>query len=660
MSRMKSIFAVLVVAAVVGIVPLAHATYVPVALNIGGSSAMWQTVALGAYNGGTNIQTASPDASTCHWTNGKFFLNDMRGVGTTQIAQDSAAVWVVWSVPHTVGQTAMQDCSDAVTNNTYEDYWLYVKPDSVVGVRCYFAGPIPPATVSGCTIVPSAAIGAGANLISLAPQDLWGDGSQDSNMPAALSTLLTNGVHENAAATDIRPEDANFASCRVNSPLGGAQTGTDHLDGLGYSQGGATQLAGDCFLFTTQAQGVINGVGSKILSGYPASTGAANVVSFAIPSTLPLPKDPITGGKVPAFTVTAFGAAPILFVINRSVGPLAHLTTASERQLQTAFSGTNCDASAFGLAAGAINIFLREPLSGTYNTTEATVMRYPTAYPSPVAGISQEKNVGANNPLAAQAGTCVAGLGARYRAIGTSEEVKSVLNSNTAFTGNFDGIGYAFFSYGNVTSIAGNNNYGYIQLNGVDPIFASYAGNLDPGQPTQAGEGGFNAGTLPLRTPCGTGTAAFPCNEKLIWRDGFSFPNLRNGTYRSWSLLRILATGTASANVVTLRTASNKYVVSTVPDYVPSTAQTVGGTADLGLKLLRSHYQQKDGSNPPVNLGGNPINVSGACTGNEPTEIGGDMGGMIIPTTVGVTIETQCQILQSSDANGGLGPVLRP
>ena len=73
------------------------------------------------------------------------------------------------------------------------------------------------------------------------------------------------------------------------------------------------------------------------------------------------------------------------------------------------------------------------------NTTEYTVFRYPDVY-----GISQETGVAAQNPLAK---ACTSG-GKRFRAIGTGEEVKSVQNSGT--NNGTDGIGYTFFSYGNV------------------------------------------------------------------------------------------------------------------------------------------------------------------------------------------------------------------
>jgi hypothetical protein len=112
-----------------------------------------------------------------------------------------------------------------------------------------------------------------------------------------------------------------------------------------------------------------------------------------------------------------------------------------------------------------------------------------------------------------------------------------------------------------------------------------------------------------------------------------------------------VATGTASTNAAALAKASNQFVVSSVPDYVPFGAYTVGGTADLGLKLLRSHYQQLDG-------GGNKIGTG--TIGNSP-EVGGDMGGYIIPTTIGVTTYKQTYLIQNATTdNNNMGPVLRP
>ena len=55
MSRMKSIFAVLVLAAIVGIVPQAFAANPTVEVMMAGSSAFWQTAAVAAFNNGVSI-----------------------------------------------------------------------------------------------------------------------------------------------------------------------------------------------------------------------------------------------------------------------------------------------------------------------------------------------------------------------------------------------------------------------------------------------------------------------------------------------------------------------------------------------------------------------------------------------------------------------------
>src|SRR5208282_2220409 len=106
---------------------------------------------------------------------------------------------------------------------------------------------------------------------------------------------------------------------------------------------------------------------------------------------------------------------------------------------------------------------------GLANTAEDTVLRGATVYTGSgsgaVIGLSQEANVAVGgvpqNPLSGSS-NCVTssnGLGARYRAIGSSEGVKAVLNSGAKFPNGLDGIGYNAFSYGNVTSIANNADY---------------------------------------------------------------------------------------------------------------------------------------------------------------------------------------------------------
>src|SRR5262249_28100229 len=213
---------------------------------------------------------------------------------------------------------------------------------------------------------------------------------------------------------------------------------------------------------------------------------------------------------------------------------------------------------------------------------------------------------------------CTAG-GNRRSVIGTGEEVKYVLNSNNGapFAGT-DGIGYAFFSYGNVDSIANNSNYGYLTIDGVDPIFQIYGANgIDQGQP-------LTDGVLPrqanLPGTCAGGAGAFPCHEKNIWKGGLSFPHLRDGTYRQWCVIRIISDGVAFTNAQALVAAAQNSVVTKVPDFVPA-AQVVAGTfTDPGLQVYRSHYTQS---------GVSPVNNQNQ--GVTPLDRGGEEGGCIVP-----------------------------
>ena len=174
MSRMKSIFAVLVLTAIVGVVPQAQAQTIKVA--IAGSSGMWQALALGAYNNGTcSTLLTGCTGSTFHWTSAKSgstepFLNDAR---PTPANADAGSMWVVWD--------------SAATPNV----WIYIKVDSVVGDRCYFARP-------ACNIIlPTSAPLTGANLITV-----WAP-SVDTNLPSSIASLLNNGIAVSVAATDI-------------------------------------------------------------------------------------------------------------------------------------------------------------------------------------------------------------------------------------------------------------------------------------------------------------------------------------------------------------------------------------------------------------------------------------------------------------------------
>jgi hypothetical protein len=380
---------------------------------------------------------------------------------------------------------------------------------------------------------------------------------------------------------------------------------------------------------------------------------------------------------------------------------LKGVTNASSTQLQQAFSGTNCDSSALDAATvGGINIFLREPTSGTMNTTEATVFRGPDAHlsggPNASLGLSQETgNLHNFNPLGdTHVGPCGGTHGGRrYRGIGTGEVVDGVFNSNllsgfkagqtSAFASQQDGLAYSFFSYGNVADIADKaGQYGYITLNGVDPIFSTYGpqlsggGGYDPGQPATAADPGLIPGFVDQKALGGcSATNGFPCPEYAIWKGGYSFPNVRTGAYPAWSLLRLVtaATGGQKTAAAALLTKANNVNIAAIPDYIPFAATTCLSTStpfpcateieDPGVLLVRAHYQQVDGDGN--NIGAAAVeNFTKTGTGGF-AEAGGDMGGevFICPSsttcpnnaTAGIVGTTHHYSPQSQSVLQGLG-----
>src|SRR5271166_381497 len=185
MSRIKSIFVALLLTAFVCILPQAQAA-VTIEVTIGGSSAMWQTMALGAFS------LAGSGAG--HWTSASNVV-DLTDTRVTPANVDAGTIWIVW-------------------NSTATKVWSFIKVDSVVGDRCYFAQP-------HCGVSATLANLSGSGAGGISPV-LWG---ADSALPASVVSLFATGTPVTVAATDIRPEDAAFAECRVNSILGAGSNG---------------------------------------------------------------------------------------------------------------------------------------------------------------------------------------------------------------------------------------------------------------------------------------------------------------------------------------------------------------------------------------------------------------------------------------------------
>jgi hypothetical protein len=447
-------------------------------------------------------------------------------------------------------------------NAAQTEVWAYLSVDAVVGVRAFMANPIAQLQIDPATqsTVP------GQNLIATT---LWG--ADATYLPAAIYTALNNAPFT-TAFSGLRPEDAKFASARVLGALN-----TTNYNGLGYGTGTSTLI------------------GTEILSSFSSST--ANPEAFNIKGT-----DPFSGLAIKKWTTVNIGAQATIFVTNRTnsnglgaaSGGFPIFTDISNSVAQTIFEGKECDGNAFG-ALGAppnfpVTAILTEPLGANANVPEFTIFRCGKSTGGcPITGNSEKNSqeegvnpaLAGNNPLNLPCATVGGIAGTRRRAIGVSEDVSSGVAKVA------DSIAYISFSYSNVSKIAGSASYGYLTRNGVDPLQATYTN-----------------GELP--------TCASPCPVPA----GTSFPNLRNGTYKDWTIVMAIApaSGVALTRTKVLVTAIQDNLNSTVPDFVPFVK--VG--TDPGLTLYRSHYLQSAYA-PNNGLSGEK-------------EAGGDVGGCIEKT----------------------------
>ena len=519
--------------------------------------------------------------STFHWTaKNSANIIDNRD---TRIQPEVGNVFVVW----------IADTSDSTGNTNVTDIWAAESVDSTVAVRSFSAQET---TGSGAQLqlIPAAA----GNLVS--PTSLWPDNKADvtlvgvTNVYNAVGTSSTGvgDAHINVAFTDIRAEDALYATSRAIAKLN-----TSTWAGLGYV-------------------GPTPDIGAPIYTAQGTGT-ESTPIKFALSGGT----DPISKIVVPAYTTIEVGASPVIFVLNNGgtyssstsnfitgVGtkgpfPLAHLfdgTTTADTH-NPAFGGS-------GDGAGTpLTLVLREPLSGTENVIEYTEFRT-----TGNTDDSQEKGVlnpynSPYNPLK----LATPGHGLRERANSTGEVVTAIQKTSNS-------LGYIFFSFGNAAKLSGAS-WNYLTLDGVDPLSIP--------------------GTSNQELPNGTVTAA-----SSVWPGGVSFPTLRNGTYKAWSFERYLVPnsliGADPYGPDVLAQSEQDAVDQTVTDFIPF--RTSDGSD--GLDVYRSHFTQSgvagnNGDATAANLldGGNTLGGS--------TERGGDVGGAIqgpfgitVPTTNGTVV----------------------
>ena len=689
-----------------------------------GSSAQFNTLAYAAIDYANALLTANGITATPQiWSakNGKgttksfLPIQDTRfgtpnGTGAGASPIDTANMWIVWA----------PTSNNASTTDCY--LWAYYQVDSTVGVKDFFSykkitsptattvAAVYPVCLSGstgCAPTQPTVFGSGQSIIP---------GQTDAAaVPAVVQTFLTTPqlptsatgpkplaycgqkgtvavsyyCYFNVGGTDIRPEDALFATTRALS----AYSTTNGLSGLGYGQTacGAASTNQGCPIYSSQGTGSV-----------------FSVLNFKITGN-----DPVTGALEPAYGTLSTGASPlVVFVANADTaanafgsvqtggtankGPYVH-TSILRANLAMIYEGaTRCTGDILDNPSGAgspIQVLNREPLSGTYNSFEYTGIRTlhgsssaKTSIPSTLSWVSADaggQEFG-NNPITNFGGagctssgsvvptadcgdplyisntTHCGGNSLRLRAVGSGEEVKAVIGANSGQNATPDGIGYAFWSYQNFNplissancSAASNGNsvctsYAghYLAVDGLDPLFANAGGDPTPGITP------FN---LPQCNAITFSNAAdFPCMQ-------IPFTHVLDGSYPLWSLLRLVTFATSGSSQVTPVGVINTVAYAqteasssakALSDFVPflknltnsGTLAAPNWNGNLNLGVFRSHTQT--GSVNPDNghyklISGTTYGVcstsSIALVGAKRTtpvcwvDAGGDMGGAVL------------------------------
>jgi hypothetical protein len=568
MTSAKSLFAGLLLTASVAVVPAASAA-VNVHVVGAGSSAQYTVSAIAADQ--LAVNNAPSGQCPYHYTasNSGNMIDNRDKLG--RITPELGNLWVVW----------LAACSDTTGATNVTDIWLDLSVDSTVGVRGFLASQ--PDASHGAYIQVVTPPPAPGNKVS--PSSLWPDNKADVALPAAVYNVIgtnaagTGDVQVNVGLTDIRPEDALFATTRSIAALN-----TTTYAGLGYV-------------------GPTTNIGAPILTAQGTGT-SATPIKFKLTGN-----DPISLKPVRAFTTIPIGAAPIVFVYNNggafdpnAVNLVSGVKgdgtagTAGHYLLANLFDGTTaCSTGNAALGGGgsqSINLILREPLSGTMNTTEFSVFRT-------TGNTKDSQEVGVINPTRSPYNplnlACAGGGGSRQRAIGTGEVVSAV-------QGHAHTLGYIFYGFANVAKLSGAS-FQYLLVDGVDPIAL-------PGTTNQQ---------LPSCT-----TTNCPAT---LWSGNLSFPNLRNGTYKAWSIYRWLVdtSNDDPLGPAALAQSSQDLVDSTIADFVPFKTST----GSDGLEVYRSHFVQS--AIQPNNGDATAANTldGGNSLGGD-AEAGGDEGGVIV------------------------------
>ncbi len=543
MKFIKYVVAVALVLCATASVSNAQATGT-VAFLGGGSSALFNEL------GEASLQISGV---SCIWTSGK--TASIAATDSRFSINEQGNIWVAWG-------PGSGSCSAPA--GSYSVY-SYMSLDSVVGDRCYFE--VDSSGVAGCTQTFSVTAGtAGVN-------KLPGITDTAGGIPQGVINTIS-GQHFFVAGTDIRPEDAKFAINRMLTPCNQLMPRQPFNQDSYYTYGLGYQTSNP-------------NLGVQVLGYSGTGGGSFNVANFNI-----VGNDPVnTTFAVPSYTTTTVGAQPIIIAVSPAsdTSGVGAATDINGFTLTLFYQGVLARSTDFpgvtATPAVPVNVLVREPLSGTYNTFEYSVPNGTQYHASQDYGNCNYSTgqvfqqtlhyQSANAQVAAY----------RNRAIGTGN-MTAALQAGT--TSNEE-LGYFFWSGPNASGLT---NVKYLTVNGIDPIQNSYSNGVLPG----------SSGSAPALT-------------------NVTFAGLNSGDYPIWSALRLVSNNPVPAGVTSMIAALHT-LDSTQYDYV----------ALSNLKVWHSHFYLNGiglGTSESNGATINPATPNDLCNpaSGAIAEIGGDAGG---------------------------------
>lgn len=539
-----------------------------VLFNAIGSSALYlETGQAAAQELQTQVSAANYQ---CLWTGGRGALV---ATDPTTGQQENGTSWIAWNIDTANGGNS---CANPGAS---PKIYSYLQTDSVVGNRCLF---------NGCNITNNASGGATQSAIfaTLCTPDGSTPNEEVCTLPASIAAFWGSGLVVNVAGTDIRPEDAYFATQRALAPCPSAFAG--QFLGMGYTSPSSVQSE--------------------------FSTSVFHISGFSLPSS---------------YTVYRLGAVPIVVAVNETdANGFANraITNIDSSVLANFLDGTSSrteDVSGVTTGSEGVTVLIREPVSGTYNTMEYNVPNTSSNQTSQDVGeFQQAAQINCtgdrvkSNPM-----HIATKSGFRSRVIGTGEMLDVLFGANNIGAPPTGAIlGYAFWSTENFKNVYSgsspyNTNARYLTVDGVDPLLNSYGPY--PGSAGPCASGTCPAGTIPTPGNGGVGSV--------------TLANVANGNYPIWSFLRFVCAGSgtsAACNAANaLATAAQSFisfgVATSQADFVPIAS----------VSVVRSHFL-------PLGLG--PALCGTVANGTTPfksgphaaPECGGDVGGVVL-TIVG-------------------------